>query len=32
LSMDQIVDLNNFGISLAILNSDGNVEIHGMTP
>ena len=31
-SMDQLVDLKNFGIQFAILNSDGNVELHGITP
>ena len=31
-SMDQIVELSNFGVSIAIINSDGNVELHGMTP
>jgi hypothetical protein len=32
ISMDQLVDLDNFGIQFAILNSDGNIELHGMTP
>ena len=31
-SMDQIVELSNFGVSVAIINSDGNVELHGVTP
>ncbi len=31
-SMDEIVELINFGVSIAIINSDGNVELHGVTP
>ena len=31
-SQDQIVELKNFGVQMAVMKSDGNVELHGVTP